>query len=62
MNKMKELRKKRGLRQIDLAKKTDVSLTWIWALENGFHNRVSFQIKNRVAEALGTPVEKIFSD
>lgn len=52
MNKTKRLREKKGLRQIDLAKKANVSLTWIWALENGFEDRISVQVKSRIARAL----------
>jgi len=62
MSKMKVLRKQKGLRQLDLAKKADVSLTWIWALENGFDGRVSIEVKKRVASALDSDVKKVFSD
>lgn len=60
MTKMKMLRQRQGLRQIDLAKKTNISLSWLWALENGLHAKVSNDVKKRVANALGTPPEKIF--
>lgn len=60
MTKMKELRQQQGLRQIDLAKKTKVSLSWLWALENGLHSGASDEVKGRVAVALGTTPDKIF--
>jgi len=60
MSKMKKLREQQGLRQIDLAKKADVSLTWLWALENSFQERISQEIKERVAAALETTVDELF--
>jgi transcriptional regulator with XRE-family HTH domain len=62
MSKLKKMREKRGLRQLDLAKKADVSLTWIWVLENTFSDRVSRDIKKRVARALNCPYEEIFPE
>ena len=60
MTKIKAMRVKLGLRQLDLAKKADVSLTWLWALENSFSSRVSKDIKDRVARALGCAYEDLF--
>lgn len=61
MSKLKKLREQQGLRQIDLAKKANISMTWLWALENSFHERVSTEIKERVAAALKSTPEKLFS-
>lgn len=60
MSKIREMRTRRGLRQLDLAKKADISLTWLWALENSFSARVSREIKERVARALDCPYDEIF--
>ena len=57
---LKALRKERGLRQIDLAKMADISITWVWVLENGFHNRVSKKIKGRIARVLRCSTKEIF--
>ena len=62
MSKMKEAREKLGLRQLDLAKRADVSLTWIWVLENTFSQRVSREVKERVAIALDRPYEELFPE
>lgn len=62
MNRMKEFRAQKNMRQLDLAEKVNISLTWIWALENGFHKRVSTDIKQRVADALDSSVEELFGD
>ncbi len=60
MNKMKDQRIIKRLRQIDLAKRAHISLTWVWALENGFHDRVSLEVKKRVARVLGSTVDELF--
>lgn len=60
MSKIKAMRMKLGLRQLDLAKKADISLTWLWALENSFSSRVSREIKERVARALDCPYDELF--
>lgn len=60
MTKVKYYRLKQGLRQLDLAKKADISLSWVWVLENSFQQRVSREIKERVAKALNCPYEKLF--
>lgn len=60
MTKIKRRREKMKMRQIDLAKKAKVSITWLWALENGFEDRVSFEIKMRVADALNCDYDELF--
>ena len=60
MSKLKEQRLKQGLRQLDLAKQADVSLTWIWVQENRLSSRVSPTIKRRVAKALNCAYEELF--
>ena len=62
LNRLKKARLQQGLRQLDLAKKADISISWLWALENSFSLRVSRTIKERVARALGCPYEKLFPE
>jgi len=62
MSRVKYYRLKRGLRQLDLAKRADVSLTWIWVLENSLSGRVSREVKQRVANALNCPYDELFSN
>ena len=62
MSRLKQIRLEKGLRQLDLAKKANISLTWLWALENSFSSRVSREIKGRVAQALDCPYEELFPD
>ena len=60
MDKIKALRQEKGLRQVDLARKANVSLTWLWALENGLEKRVSAKVKKRIAGVLGMKYEDLF--
>lgn len=60
MNKVKKQRERLRLRQIDLAKKANISLAWLWSLENGFEDRVSIEVKNRVANALDCEYDELF--
>lgn len=62
MNRIKRIREEQGLRQLDLAKKANLSLGWLWVLENSFSQRVSRSIKLRVAKALGREYEELFPE
>lgn len=59
-SKMRQIREKNGLRQIDLALQAGCSLTWIWLLEQGGQERVSQEIKERVAKVLGVRSTELF--
>jgi transcriptional regulator with XRE-family HTH domain len=60
MNKIREMRRKKGLRQLDLSLKANISLSWLWFLENGLESRVSKEIKERVSEALECDYQDLF--
>ncbi len=60
-SKMRQIRKAKGMRQLDLALLANCSLTWIWLLEQGGHDRVSEEMKSRVAEALDVSPGEIFA-
>ena len=60
MSVLKEIRKKQGMRLVDLAKKSGISIGWIWNLEQGYNKGVSKEIKSRIAKALDSPFEKVF--
>ena len=60
MNKLKQARLEKELRQVDLARRANISLTWLWALENGLEKRVSTKAKRRLAGALGMRIEDLF--
>jgi len=62
MNRVREVRKKLKLRLIDLAKKADVSMTWLWYVENGYDKRVSKEMKERLVEALECEYGTLFPD
>lgn len=57
---VKEFREKAGLSQDELAKKSGVSRATISALENGTVHSTSTKTLNKLAQALGTTVDKIF--
>ncbi len=59
-SKMKQFREKKELRQIDVALRAGCSLTWIWLLEQGGQERVSQEIKERVAAVLKSTPEELF--
>ena len=60
MNKVRYFREMKNLRQIDLARMANISMTWLWSLENGFEDRVSFEIKKRIAAALNCDYDELF--
>jgi putative transcriptional regulator len=58
-NLIKELRKKNGLRQEDLADQTGVTRQTINAIENNKYNP-TLELAMKLAKILKTPVEEIF--
>ncbi|MGC4114502.1 MAG: helix-turn-helix transcriptional regulator [Myxococcales bacterium] len=60
MNRLKDLRKKAGLTQAQLAKKAQTSQQQIQRLESGQAARLELAL--RVAKALDAPLEKAFPD
>ena len=58
-NKIKELRKGRGLRQEDLARSCEVSRQTIIAIENDKYDP-SLELAMKLAYVLGTTVEELF--
>ena len=59
-NKIREIRKKKGLTQEELAKKAGVSRGWICSLENGYYTVTSTKTLKKIADALGKKVSDIF--
>ena len=59
---LRTIRKKLGLRQVDLALKAGCGVSMIWLIENGYANRVSGNLKRKIALALGHRVEDIFPE
>lgn len=58
-NRIKELRKKNGYRQEDLAEALGVSRQTIIAIENNKYNP-TLKLAMKMARYLNTPVEKLF--
>ena len=59
-NKLQEYRKKRGLTQQELAKKSDVSRATINGIENGHVQVVKTDTLVKLSQALNYPVTRIF--
>lgn len=57
---IKEIRERKGIGQIELAEKSGVSRTVISQLENGKRNIVTSDTMKNIAEALGEPIGEIF--
>ena len=62
MSKLTVVRKKKGLRMVDVATLADCSLSMVWLAENGYEKRLSPRLKGKIAKALRVPVEKLFPD
>lgn len=59
---LRTIRKKLGFRQVDLALKAGCGVSMIWLIENGYANRVSGNLKRKIALALGHRVQDIFPE
>lgn len=57
---IKEIRERKGIGQIELAEKSGVSRTVISQLENGKRDIVTSDTMKNIAEALGEPIGEIF--
>lgn len=57
---IKEIRERKGIGQIELAEKSGVSRTVISQLENGKRDIVMSDTMKNIAEALGEPIGEIF--
>jgi len=59
-NRLKLLRKIRGVRQVDLAAACDVSFPTLYFIENGAEKRVSDKTKEKIAVFFDVPMSEIF--
>ena len=57
-DRVRAARKRKALRQIDLAEAADLSVDTISKIENGLHDPYATTIR-KLAGALGVPVEKL---
>lgn len=58
--KIREIRERRGITQVELAEKSGVSRTTIYGLESGEEKITTTKTLNKLANALGVSVEEIF--
>lgn len=59
-NRIKELRKAKGMTQNELAEKANVARTVVNQLETGSRSVITTNTMLKLAKALDTPVESIF--
>lgn len=59
-NKVKSLRRQRGLKQIDVAAGSGTTITTVWNIEQGYERRVSDQIKQKLADFFECDIDDIF--
>lgn len=56
---VREKRKKEGMSQADLAGKVDISRNYLSQIERGEAVNLSWQVKKKLADTLGIPVEML---
>jgi DNA-binding XRE family transcriptional regulator len=59
MNKLKEIRIKKGFRAVDLSVRAGVSPATIWLIENGYDNARE-STKKKICRVLECKVEEVF--
>lgn len=58
--KIREMREKKQMTQVELSEKSGVSRTTIWNLENGAETVTTTNTLSKLAAALGVKVEELF--
>jgi len=56
---VRELREQRGLTQAQLAERAQIALSYVTLIEAKQHARLSPQILQRIARALGVPLKQL---
>jgi transcriptional regulator with XRE-family HTH domain len=59
-NKLKSLRKNRGLTQLQIAAGSGVSIACLYYLESGFESRVTPKTKKKLASFFGVNIDDLF--
>lgn len=59
--KIKEIRERIGMTQMQLSKKSGVSRTTIWALENGGESITTTKTLKKIADAMNVAVDELFN-
>ena len=59
-NKVKSLRKKKKLKQAQVAVGADISITTLWMIESGFEKKTSDETKQKLADFFDCNIEDIF--
>lgn len=59
-NRMKQIRKERGITLTSVSEKTGISVGYLSHLENGTRKNPSIEIMDKIAKALGKSVFDVF--
>jgi len=59
-NRLRSLRKEKGLTQLDVAKGTGLSIVWIGFAEKGYDNNISNKAKQKIADFFECDISDIF--
>jgi len=59
-NRIKSLRKKRGLNQVQVAAGADISINTLWMIEQGYDKRTTDETKQKIADFFKCDVSDIF--
>jgi len=59
-NRLRSLRKERGLTQLEVAKGTGLSIVWIGFAEKGYDNNISDKAKQKIADFFECDISDIF--
>lgn len=59
-NRMKQIRKEKGITLTDLANKTGISIGYLSHLENGTRKNPSIEIMDKISKALNESVWDVF--
>lgn len=57
---IRDIRKKRNMTQVELAQKSGVARATIWALENGTERTTTTKTLTKLANALDTTIDELF--
>lgn len=60
MNRIRQIREEQGMTQIELAKKSGLSVGYLSHLENGSRNNPSYKTMSSIAKALNKEIGEVF--
>lgn len=62
MNRIREFRKEKGIKQASLAKEANISIGYLSHLERGERENPSYAVMKSIANALGKTIGEVFNE